>query len=307
MDDLVKHASMIKAGAISLGFDGCGISTAVGLLHDAERLREWLNAGYQGSMKYMENHFDKRTDPALLVDGAKSVISVILNYFPAEKQRDDAPLISKYAYGEDYHKVIKKKLLLLLQYINEKITPARGRAFVDSAPVLDRAWAARSGLGWIGKNSNLISPVYGSFVFIGSLMVDIPLQPDQPVKNRCGSCNKCMRACPPQAIVAPGVVDSGKCLSYLTIEHKGPIAENLCYKLGNRLYGCDVCQDVCPWNTKARPHSVSEFKPLPGLLEMTCQDWLGMDREKFNRLFAGSALKRAGFEGLQRNIKLLER
>jgi epoxyqueuosine reductase len=306
MDDLVRQSSMIKAGAYSLGFDGCGISTAVRLSGDAERLRDWLQAGYHGSMSYMENHFELRVDPTQLVEGAQSVISVILNYFPSETQVMGAPVISKYAYGEDYHSVIKKKLKLLLQYIHEKVCPVHGRAFVDSAPVLDRAWAARSGLGWIGKNSNLIAPATGSFVFIGNLLVDIPLQDDKPMKNRCGSCDKCLKACPTQAIVEPGIVDARRCISYLTIEHRGAIPDALCNKPGNHAFGCDVCQDVCPWNGKAKPHRVGEFKPLPGLLEMTREDWQNMDQQTFEKRFTKSPIRRVKFEGLQRNLNLQE-
>jgi epoxyqueuosine reductase len=307
MDALLYQSSMIRAEALRLGFDKCGISPAAYLPEDAGRLESWLRNQYHGQMAYMENHADKRVDPAKLVEGAHSVISVLLNYFPAEGQKDPAaPVISKYAYGRDYHDVIRNRLQELLQYIQVNIAPATGRAFVDSAPVLDRAWAARAGLGWIGKNTNLITPESGSFFFIGSLIVDIPLPYDQPIQDFCGDCNRCIRACPTTAIIAPRLIDARKCISYLTIENKGEIDAGFCDQLNNRVFGCDICQDVCPWNRKAKPHAVEEFQPLPGLLEMTRQDWYDLDEPQFNALFRKSAVKRAKFEGLKRNLKLME-
>jgi epoxyqueuosine reductase len=307
MDALFHHSSMIRAEALRLGFDKCGISRAEYLSEDAERLESWLRNQYHGQMAYMENHADKRVDPTKLVAGAQSVISVLLNYYPAEDQQDpSAPLISKYAYGEDYHNVIRHKLQELLRYIQGNIAPAAGRAFVDSAPVLDRAWAARAGLGWIGKNTNLITPESGSFFFIGALIVDITLHYDQPIQDFCGDCNRCIRACPTTAIIAPRLIDARKCISYLTIENKGEIDTNLRAHFHNRVFGCDICQDVCPWNRKAKPHNVKEFQPPDGLLEMSRQEWHDLDEPRFNELFRRSAVKRATFEGLRRNLKFIE-
>jgi len=307
MDDLVKQSSMIKAGALKLGFNGCGISQATHLPDDEKRLGEWLGAHYHGDMAYMENNFDKRVDPTKLVEDSKSVISVILNYYPSEIREDaGAPVVSKYAYGEDYHGIIKKKLKLLLQFINELVTPVNGRAFVDSAPVLDRAWASRSGLGWIGKNTMLISPEIGSFIFIGTLIVDIPLHYDRPIHDFCGDCNRCIRACPTGALVKPRVLDSRKCISFLTIENKGDISPDFRNSFENRVFGCDICQDVCPWNRKAKPHTVEEFKPVPNLLEMTKQQWYELDETQYNELFASSAVKRAKYAGLRRNLDYIK-
>ncbi len=306
MDELTKQSSLIKAAARRLGFDDCGISLVTRLDEDAVRLDSWLGNHYHGQMTYMENHRDKRVDPARLVEGAKSVISVILNYFPGKKQADpEAPAISIYAYGRDYHQVIRNRLYLLLRYINERVTPATGRAFADSAPVLDKVWAERAGLGWIGKNTCLISKAHGSFVFIGELVVDIPLQYDKPMQQYCGTCTRCIDACPTHALVAPGVLDARRCISYLTIENKGDIDSGYREKLGNRVFGCDLCQEVCPWNRKAAPHHVPELEPVPGLLEMSRADWYHMTRETFDRLFAGTALKRAGFAGLRRNLNAI--
>lgn len=307
MDDLVTKSSMIKAEALRLGFDGCGISRSERLKEDEHRLRQWLDSGYHASMQYMENNFDKRVDPGLLVEGAKSVISVILNYFPSETQHDtEAPVISKYAYGCDYHEIVREKLNALLQYISAHVSPVNGRGFVDSAPVLDRAWAAKAGLGWIGKNSMLISPSKGSFLFIGSLIVDIELFYDrEPVPDFCGDCNRCIMACPTKAITEPRVIDSGKCISYHTIENKGDLDPALKGKFQNRVFGCDICQNVCPWNKKAIPHQVHEFKPTPGLLEMTRDDWHSLTREQYSHLFRKSAVKRAGFLNLLRNLDFI--
>jgi epoxyqueuosine reductase len=294
---------MIKAEAHRLGFEGCGISRAAYLPDDAKQLDSWLHEQYHGSMTYMENYVEKRVDPVKLVEGAKSVISVILNYFPSISQHDpEAPVVSKYAYGEDYHEVIRKKLKLLLHYISA----ASGSAFVDSAPVLDRAWAARAGLGWIGKNTNLISPETGSFIFIGSLIVDIPLQADSPIGDLCGDCNRCIRACPTGAIIKPRVLDARQCLSYLTIENKGVIDPGFRDKFENRVFGCDICQDVCPWNRRAVPHRVTEFNPLPGLIEMTRKDWYELDEIRFKKLFLKSAVKRTKYAGLRRNLELIK-
>jgi epoxyqueuosine reductase len=306
MDELQNQSSMIKAEARRLGFDHCGISRAEFLEEDSRHLNDWLLKGYQGSMSYMSNHADKRTDPRVLVPGARSVISVLLNYYTAKGRTDpDAPVLSKYAYGEDYHPVIRNKLKKLLRYIQENITPVNGRAFTDSAPVLDRAWAARAGLGWVGKNTNLISPESGSFFFIGSLIVDIPLDYDRAIQDFCGDCNRCIRACPTQAIVAPRVLDARKCISYLTIENKGEIGPEFRDKLINRIFGCDICQDVCPWNRKAAPTKTAEFAPLPGLLEMSRDDWYRMDEQQYKILFGKSAVKRARFSGIKRNLEYI--
>jgi epoxyqueuosine reductase len=306
MDDLIAKSSMIKAEANRLGFDGCGVSHAELLAEDEQHLKSWLNNHFHGSMTYMENHAAMRANPSLLVEGVKSVISLLLNYFPSEKQHDTtAPVLSKYAYGKDYHKVLKKKMRQLLQYMQQSMGPVNGRAFVDSAPVLDRAWAARAGLGWIGKNTNLISPKKGSFFFIGTILVDIPLAYDKGIADFCGDCNRCIHACPTGAIVAPKVLDARLCISYQTIENKDEIAPSLKGKFANRVFGCDICQDVCPWNRKSKPHEIPELKPLTGLLEMKRAEWFNLNEEKYNQLFNGSAVKRAKFQGLRRNLRFI--
>jgi len=306
VDDLLHQSSMIKDEARRLGFDSCGISLAGHLEEDSHHLADWLENSYHGTMSYMENNADKRVDPTKLVEGARSVISVILNYFPSEHPADpEAPVISKYAYGLDYHDVIRKKLHLLLEYINNSVSPVKGRGFVDSAPVLDRAWAAKAGMGWIGKNSNLISPSKGSFFFIGSLIVDIPLFYDKPIPDFCGDCNRCLNACPTKAIVEPKVIDARKCISYLTIENRGDIDPQFREQFANRVFGCDICQDVCPWNRKALPHHVKEFEPRPGLLGMTRDEWHSLTKEQYNHLFSLSAVERAGFPNLLRNLAFI--
>ena len=307
---ILKSATLtklIKSEANRLGFEYCGVSKADFLEEEAPRLENWLNKNMNGSMTYMENHFDKRLDPRLLVPGAKSVISLLLNYFPSEKQVDDsAPKISKYAYGKDYHFVIKEKLNLLLLYIKEQVGEVDGRAFVDSAPVLDRAWAKKSGLGWVGKNGNLINKNSGSFFFIAELIIDLELEYDGVVKDYCGSCNRCMQSCPTQAIVAPQVVDGSKCISYFTIELKENIPTSVKGKFENWVFGCDVCQDVCPWNRFSKPHTESYFKPEKELLEMTINDWHEITEETFKRVFKDSAVKRTKFAGLKRNLDFLK-
>jgi epoxyqueuosine reductase len=297
---------MIKAEALRLGFDACGIAQAGYLREEAPHFARWLEKGYQGGMTYMEKNPDKRLDPRKLVEGTKSVISVLLNYFPASGQQDpEAPVVSKYAYGGDYHDVIRGKLNMLLRFINSRITPVSGRAFTDSAPVLDKAWAARSGLGWIGKNTCLISPVSGSWSFIGSLMVDIPLAYDTQIQDFCGDCNRCIRACPTRALTSPRLLDSNRCIAYLTIEHRGEIDPVYGQAFRNRVFGCDICQDVCPWNHRAKSHQIKEFEPLPGLLEMARSEWLAMDETAFTRLFSKSAIKRTAFTGLKRNLNFI--
>ena len=302
-----KHTDLIKTEATRLGFLSCGISKAEFLENEAPRLEKWLNNNMHGEMQYMENHFDKRLDPTKLVEGSKSVISLLLNYFPAQEQKDKtAPKISKYAYGNDYHFVIKEKLKGLLDFIQEEIGEVHGRAFVDSAPVLDKAWAARSGLGWIGKNSNLLTQQVGSFYFIAELIVDLELEYDSPVTDHCGSCTACLDACPTKAIVEPYVVDGNKCISYFTIELKDNIPAGFKGKFDNWMFGCDICQDVCPWNRFSQPHREPLFDPHPDLLEMTRNDWEEITEDVFRKVFKNSAVKRTKFSGLKRNINFLK-
>ncbi len=307
MNQKQKYSQMIKSEAKRLGFDACGIAKAEFLEEDARHLKYWLAHKMHGNMKYMENYFDKRIDPARLVEGTQSVISVILNYHTNKSQKDDtAPLIAKYAYGKDYHNIIKKKLNLLLEYINTEISDVSGRAFVDSAPVLERAWAAQSGLGWIGKNSNLISRKYGSFVFIGTLLADIELDYDKRVKDYCGECNKCVTACPTNAIISPKIIDARKCISYMTIEHKNPLPVKYKGKFNNYIFGCDICQNVCPWNRKAGNHTTRELEPLPGLMEMTKHEWYDLDETRYDAITRDSPMKRSGFSMIKRNIEFIK-
>ncbi len=300
-----SHSNIVKSLAQKIGFDFCGISKAVFLEEEAPRLEKWLEQGMNGKMQYMENYFDKRLDPRKLMDGAKSVISLMLNYFPQESQNPETPKISKYAYGKDYHFVIKDKLKELLQVLNEEISEIHGRAFVDSAPVLDRAWAAKSGLGWIGKNSMLINPKQGSFYFLAELIVDIELEADGPIKDYCGTCTKCIDACPTQAIVGPKIVDGSKCISYFTIELKENMPEEMKSKLDGWMFGCDVCQDVCPWNRFSHRHTNEELQPNPAILNMTKKDWEEITEEVFKKTFKTSPLQRAGYLGIKRNVGYL--
>ncbi|WP_304036138.1 tRNA epoxyqueuosine(34) reductase QueG [Mesonia mobilis] len=301
-----KYTKLIKTEATRLGFMSCGISKAEFLEEEAPRLEQWLNENRNGEMGYMENHFDKRLDPTLLVPGAKSVVSLLLNYFPQEIQHEDSYKLSKYAYGRDYHFVIKDKLKQLLHFINEEIGEVGGRAFVDSAPVLDKAWAAKSGLGWIGKNSNLLSKKTGSFFFIAELIIDLELEYDTPVTDHCGSCTACIDACPTDAIYEPYKVDGSKCISYYTIELKDSIPESEKGKFEDWMFGCDICQDVCPWNRFSKPHNEPLFDPHPDLLQMTKHDWEEITRETFNEIFRKSAVKRTKYDGLKRNINFLD-
>jgi len=299
------HTKLIKQEAKRLGFLSCGISKAGFLEEEAPRLENWLNKNMHGEMAYMENHFDKRLDPTKLVEGAKTVISLLLNYYPEATQEDGTYKLSKYAYGQDYHHVIKSKLKALQEYIQQEIGAVHGRAFVDSAPVLDKAWAAKSGLGWIGKHSNLLTQQIGSFYFIAELIIDLELEYDTPVTDHCGSCTACIDACPTQAIVDPYVVDGSKCISYFTIELKNELPDTMKGKFDDWIFGCDVCQDVCPWNKFSQPHQEPLFNPHPELLTMTKQDWQEITDDVFKKVFQKSAVKRTKYEGLSRNIKFL--
>lgn len=294
----------IKAKAQELGFLYCGVSEATFLEEEAPRLERWLKANHQGEMRYMENHFDKRLDPRLLVDDAKSVVSLLYNYFPAERLPEGAEdlKISKYAYGTDYHFVIKDKLKTLMDYIQEEVGEVGGRAFVDSAPVMDKAWAKRSGAGWIGKHSNLINKQNGSFFFIAELIIDLELEADGAVKDFCGTCTRCIDACPTGAIVEPYVVDGSKCISYFTIELKEAIPVEMKGKFDNWVFGCDVCQDVCPWNRFSKPHQELLFNLHPDLPFFTNNDWEEITADVFNVIFKKSPIKRTKLEGLKRNI-----
>ena len=298
---------MIKNEAKRLGFLSCGISKADFLEEEAPRLEQWLNKNMHGEMQYMENHFDKRLDPTKLVEDSKSVVSLLLNYFPSKEPQDKtAPKISKYAYGSDYHFVIKKKLRQLLEFIYEEIGEVSGRAFVDSAPVLDKAWAAKSGLGWVGKNSNLITKDTGSFYFIAELIIDLPLNYDNPTTDHCGTCSACIDACPTKAIVDPYVVDGSKCISYFTIELKNELPSSMKGNFDNWMFGCDICQDVCPWNRFSKAHSEPLFNPNEKLLSMTKSEWEEITEELFQEIFKKSAVKRTKYLGLKRNINFLK-
>ena len=301
-----RHSQLIKEEAQRLGFLSCGISKAEFLEEEAPRLEHWLQQGMHGEMRYMENHFDKRLDPRLLVDGARSVISLLLNYFPSDTQDANSYKISKYAYGTDYHFVIKDKLKSLLAFIQDEIGEVQGRAFVDSAPVLDKAWAARSGLGWMGKHTNLLTQQLGSFYFVAELIVDLELEYDHPVTDHCGECTACIDACPTQAIVEPYVVDGSKCISYFTIELKDSIPASFQGQFDDWMFGCDVCQDVCPWNRFSKPHREPLFEPRTELLAYSREDWQELTEEVFADLFRKSAVKRTKYAGLKRNIAFLQ-
>ncbi|HET8737934.1 MAG TPA: tRNA epoxyqueuosine(34) reductase QueG [Pricia sp.] len=306
MDLKERHSRLIKIEAKRLGFLSCGISKAEFLEEEAPRLEAWLKKDMNGEMGYMENHFDKRLDPTKLVEGSKSVISLLLNYYPEKTQREDTYRISKYAYGHDYHHVIKSKLRQLQEFISEEIGEVNGRAFVDSAPVLDKAWAAKSGLGWVGKHSNLLTQQVGSFYFIAELIVDMELQYDTPVTDHCGTCTACIDACPTQAIVEPYVVDGSKCISYFTIELKNEIPIEFQNNFDDWAFGCDICQAVCPWNRFSKPHSEPLFDPHPELLDLSKRDWEEITEDIFRRIFKKSAVKRTKFSGLKRNIEFLK-
>lgn len=301
-----EYSAKIKSAAHALGFLSCGIAKADFLEEEAPRLEQWLRQSHHGSMGYMERHFDKRLDPRRLVPGAKSVVSLLLNYHTDKTQVDPkAPKISTYAYGTDYHFVLKEKLKKLMQLIHTEIGEVNGRVFVDSAPVMDKAWAAKSGLGWIGKNTNLISKKMGSFFFIAELIIDLELDYDSPTTDHCGSCTACIDACPTEALHQPYQIDGSKCISYLTIELKDNIPTEFKGKMDNWVFGCDVCQTVCPWNRFASPHNEPAFEPHEDLLSLTNREWQEMTSEVFTTLFKNSAVKRTQFEGLKRNIKFL--
>jgi len=303
-----KHTTFIKQEAARLGFMACGIAQAAQLDDDARRLEQWLKNGYNGHMQYMERHFDLRIDPAKLVPGAKSVITLLLNYYPEQQQADHTPHIAKYAWGIDYHYVIREKLNLLLAFIKENIGDVDGRGFVDSAPVLERSWAVNSGLGWIGKNGNLLNKQSGSFFFIATLITDLTLVPDTPfATDHCGTCTRCMDACPTQAIVSPTEVDGSKCISYLTIELKDELIPSQFHnEMQGWMFGCDICQDVCPWNRFSKTHTETAFTPIPEILNLSLAEWESMSEETFRKTFKSSPLSRPKWKGIQRNIKAIK-
>lgn len=308
MSNIDKHTTLIKSFATQLGFDYCGIAKAQVLDEDAKRLESWLNKGMHGSMQYMENYFDLRIDPSKLVPGAKSVITLLLNYFPEEQQKESAPKISKYAFGKDYHKVIRTKLKIFLQRIKEQIGEVHGRGFVDSAPVLERAWAQKAGIGWIGKNGILINKQSGSFFFIATLIVDMQLEyENELVKDYCGTCTKCIDNCPTDAILPDKVIDGSKCISYFTIELKDAlIPDAMKGKFDNWMFGCDVCQDVCPWNRFSKPNNEIQFTPVTEILNFSTNDWEEMTEESFKSIFKNSPLKRSKFEGIKGNLNFIK-
>ena len=306
MNHIILNTREIKQKALELGFSAIGISKAECLEKESKQLKEWINKRFHGEMQYMENHFEKRVDPRKLVEGAKSVISVLYNYYPKEQQKKDTYQISKYAYGRDYHYVLKEKLHRLYDFINNEIHETNGRAFVDSAPVMDKVWAARSGLGWIGKNTNLISKELGSFVFIGELILDLELNDSNlPIKDYCGNCTKCIEACPTGAL-KPYQLDARKCISYLTIEKKGELPPEFKGKWNDWIFGCDICQDVCPWNSKARPHNNPQFKLTEKFQYLKKEDWEKLDKTRFKKIFKNSPVQRTRFEGLKRNLEFLK-
>jgi len=292
-----------------LGFDHCGIARAEPLDEDARRLEKWLYKGYQGSMGYMEKYFDMRVDPSKLVPGARSVITLMMNYFPSESQPADAPKISKYAWGKDYHEVIREKLQSLLVQLREHIGEIQGRGFVDSAPVLERSWAQRSGLGWVGKNGNLINKQSGSFYFIATLITDLELEADDPfARDYCGTCTRCIDACPTGAILPDKVIDGSRCISYFTIELKDQlIPESMKGRFEDWMFGCDTCQDVCPWNRFSKPHREEAFTPLPAVLNLSTREWEEMTEESFRKTFRDSPIKRAKYSGIRRNLDFIRK
>jgi epoxyqueuosine reductase len=302
-----EHSRLVKQMAVQYGFDYCGIAKAVPLDEDARRLENWLNKGMNGNMHYMENYFDLRIDPSRLVPGARSVITLLKNYYPSEIREQELK-ISKYAYGKDYHEVLRPRLQSMISALQDKIGQFNGRGFVDSAPVLERAWAQKTGLGWIGKNGNLINKQSGSFYFIATLITDLDLDYDDPMaKDYCGSCTKCIDACPTEAILPGKVINGSKCISYFTIELKDEIIPSeMKGKFDNWMFGCDICQDVCPWNRFSHPHHEEAFTPLPEILNLTTKEWEELSEEMFRKLFKFSPLRRSKHKGIQRNIRFLK-
>jgi len=303
-----QYTQQVKTTAKKLGFDYCGIAKAVKLEDDARRLEQWLNKGMHGKMQYMENHFDLRVDPSKLVPGAKSVITLLKNYYPSAKQAPNTPNIAKYAWGKDYHEVIRTQLKTFLSELSEQIGEINGRGFVDSAPVLERAWAVQSGLGWVGKNGNLIHKQSGSFFFIATLIVDITLEADSPfAKDYCGTCTKCIDACPTEAILPDKQIDGSKCISYYTIELKDALLpDHLKNTINNWIFGCDICQDICPWNRFSKPHEEPSFEPIPAVLNLTTSQWEELSEESFKMIFKESPLKRSKFSGIRRNLRMIQ-
>lgn len=303
----IRYTQQIKEYAYTLGFDACGICKAECVeADDVQQLKEWLDGSFHAGMDYMANHFDKRTDPQLLVEGAKSIISLALNYYPDTKQSPDHPQFAYYAYGKDYHDVMKVKLQQLFDYIKTLIPALQGRVFCDTAPIMERYWAAKAGIGFIGKNSLLIIPKKGSYCFLGELILNIELQYDKPLEISCGRCTRCIDACPTTAIVSPKVINANKCISYQTIENKGEIDSSVIDSLNNRFYGCDICQQVCPWNNYARPHKTPEFQPSEAFLALSTERLENLSVEEYQRVFKGSAVKRAKYSGLKRNLEALK-
>jgi len=302
-----ERSFIVKSIAREMGFDFVGISKAEKLEKEADYLESWLSQQRHGSMAWLANHFDKRTDPRVLVPGAQSVISLLLNYYPEDVQKEpNAPRMSRYAYGEDYHSYIRQKLRAMVERIQEEIGDIQGRVFVDSAPVMDKAWAVRSGLGWMGKHTNLIHPKRGSYFFIAEIISDLELQPDGPIKDYCGSCTRCLDACPTDAILSPHVLDASRCISYLTIELKEEMPAEFKGKMENWMFGCDICQEVCPWNRFAKPHNDPVFDAPEGLMEMKKSDWYELTEEVFDRVLGRSAVKRTGYARLMRNLRFLQ-
>lgn len=306
MKNKKHYTELIKNEAKRLGFISCGISRAEFLEDEAPRLEKWLKMKMNGEMKYMENYFEKRLDPTKLVDDAKSIISLTYNYYPEDLQNKEAPKVSKYAYGIDYHYVIKEKLNFFLTFIKDKIGDVHGRAFVDSAPILEKAWASKSGIGWVGKNSNLITKQVGSFYFLAELIVDLELDYDGIEADHCGECTACIDSCPTQAIVEPYVVDGSRCISYFTIELKENIPNEFKEKFEDWVFGCDICQDVCPWNKFSKPHKEPLFQPTSEFMKMSRDEWNEITEETFNKIFKNSAVKRTGYKGLMRNLNFIK-
>jgi epoxyqueuosine reductase len=301
-----KHSELIKQIARSYGFDFCGMSKAEFLEKEAPRLENWLQQGYQGEMAYLENHFDKRLDPRLLVPGAKTVVSLLYNYYPEKVQTESDYKIAKYAYGEDYHVVVKDKCYGMLEEIRKQIGSIEGRVFVDSAPVMERAWAEKSGLGWIGKHGLLINKSQGSYFFLAELIIDLDCEPDGQLKDFCGTCTKCVDACPTEAILPDKTLNASQCISYLTIELKSAIDNSFSGKMNDWIFGCDICQDVCPWNRFSKPHTETRFAPIEAI-SYSKNDWEQLEKEQFDRVFKHSAIQRTGLEGLKRNINFLKK